>query len=241
VPQRAIQPNRQKKQVDRREHASKRGYDHKWERYSLKYRNENPLCVRCLQAGRTTAAECVDHIQPVVDGQNDPLFWTPENHQSLCWDCHTVKTQTEDKGSGRSKARGTAGVEGTLVYGAPCSGKKAYVTAHMALGDIVLDVDALHTALTGLPTHDQEQTVLPFVYEARDAVRKKLEQSGFGRRVWVIASAATVKQRQQWRHLCRQEHHVTADMTVCLNRAKVERPIEWQGYIKQWFADFEHG
>lgn len=241
MPRRAIERHKPAKTVDRREHASKRGYDRKWELYSLRYRKANPLCVRCEKAGRTTAAQCVDHIEPVVDGQNDPLFWDPINHQSLCWDCHTVKTQTEDRGHGRSKARGTAGVDGTLVYGAPCSGKNAYVKAHMAAGDIVLDVDALHTALTGLPTHDHEQTVLPFVYEARDAVRKKLEQIGFDRQVWVIANAPTVDQRQQWRHLCRREHHVATSMAVCLNRAKVGRPIEWQGYVRQWFEEFEHG
>lgn len=241
MPRRATARHKPAKRQDRREHASKRGYDRRWELYSLRYRKQNPLCVRCLKAGRTTPAECVDHIQPVVDGQNDPLFWLPKNHQGLCWACHTVKTQTEDKGHGRSTARGTAGVDATLVYGAPCSGKNTYVKAHMATGDIVLDVDALHTALTGLPTHDHEQEVLPFVYEARDAVRKKLERDGFDRKVWVIASAATVKQRQQWRHLCRREHHVVADIKACLNRAKLERPIEWQKFVRHWFEEFEHG
>lgn len=226
---------------DRREHAAKRGYDSKWEKYSLRYRRENPICVRCQQNGQTTAAECVDHIIPVANGQRDPLFWDRDNHQSLCWKCHTIKTQTEDRGHGRSRARGTAGVDATLVYGPPCSGKNTYTAAEMAPGDIVLDVDALHTALTGLPSHDHESAVLPYVYEARDAVRRKLQSAGFDGHVWVIASAPTVELRQQWRQLCRNEHHVTADVATCLERAKRERPVEWQKYVRQWFADFERG
>lgn len=36
----------------------------------------------------------VDHIIP-VDGPDDPRFWDPENHQSLCHACHSAKTMAE--------------------------------------------------------------------------------------------------------------------------------------------------
>ena len=241
MPRRATARHKPAKRQDRREHASKRGYDRKWELYSLRYRKQNPLCVRCLKAGRTTPAECVDHVQPVVDGQNDPLFWDPVNHQGLCWACHTVKTQTEDKGHGRSQARGTAGVDGVLVYGAPCSGKREYVKAQLSPGNLVIDVDALHTALTGMRTYDHEPEILPFAYEARDAVRDKLERDGFDGRVWIIATAPKVAQRKVWRKLCRREQYIEADVNACRERARLERSREWLGYINQWFADFEHG
>lgn len=50
----------------------------------------NPLCMQCLQQGRTTPAVDVDHVQP-HDGDPD-RFWAWENLQGLCKACHTAKT-----------------------------------------------------------------------------------------------------------------------------------------------------
>lgn len=83
-----------------RETAAQRGYGRRWRNYSQQFRRENPLCGRCLAVGEVTPAECVDHIKPVT-GSDDPNFWNPANHQSLCWSCHSIKTQTEDRGQGR--------------------------------------------------------------------------------------------------------------------------------------------
>jgi len=86
--------------VDRpRESSTQRGYGYRWQKYSAQYRRENPLCVMCLPNVITPAA-CVDHIKPVTSA-DDPDFWNPANHQALCWTCHSVKTQTEDRGKGR--------------------------------------------------------------------------------------------------------------------------------------------
>lgn len=85
---------------DHRPSAAARGYGPRWRKVSLQNLTANPLCVRCLAAGKTVAAECTDHIKPVTSAA-DPLFWTPSNHQSLCWSCHSIKTTTEDAGKGR--------------------------------------------------------------------------------------------------------------------------------------------
>jgi len=37
----------------------------------------------------------VDHIVPPKD-KNDPLFYEPTNHQSLCWDDHRRKHRRDD-------------------------------------------------------------------------------------------------------------------------------------------------
>lgn len=84
--------------------AAQRGYGRRWRNYSVQFRRENPLCARCLPEGVITPAECVDHIKPVT-GPDDDNFWNPANHQSLCWSCHSIKTQTEDRGSGRVEGR----------------------------------------------------------------------------------------------------------------------------------------
>ncbi len=51
---------------------------------------------RCRHEGRDVPATDVDHIVPVT-GPDDPRFWAPANHQSLCHDCHSAKTARGDR------------------------------------------------------------------------------------------------------------------------------------------------
>ena len=53
--------------------------------------NENPLCVRCSQAGRVTVASEVDHLQALVNGGADTVL----NMQGLCAQCHADKTRKD--------------------------------------------------------------------------------------------------------------------------------------------------
>lgn len=80
--------------------AQERGYDYLWSKYSQDFRQQYPICGMridgqlhrehsvCVQEGRTTPAECVDHIVSMRDGGSK---WNPMNHQSLCHRCNTVK------------------------------------------------------------------------------------------------------------------------------------------------------
>lgn len=51
-----------------------------------------PLCARCTEQGRTTAATVCDHITPVRLGGD---FWDTRNYQSLCRPCHQAKSASE--------------------------------------------------------------------------------------------------------------------------------------------------
>ena len=84
--------------------AHARGYGSRWTAYSKRYRQEHPLCVVCERNGKLKLTECVDHIVP-VSGPDDPLFWEPSNHQSLCGSCHSEKTAKEDGGFGNVRTR----------------------------------------------------------------------------------------------------------------------------------------
>jgi 5-methylcytosine-specific restriction endonuclease McrA len=48
----------------------------------------HPLCEECDRAGRTTAATVPDHRIALVNGGPD----TEDNLQSLCEECHRIKT-----------------------------------------------------------------------------------------------------------------------------------------------------
>jgi 5-methylcytosine-specific restriction protein A len=53
---------------------------------------EEPLCRACLEAGRITVAEEIDHIR---DDLPDDEWNARENKQPLCKPCHLAKTARE--------------------------------------------------------------------------------------------------------------------------------------------------
>jgi len=65
----------------------------KWMERRARWLAEHPLCENCQAKGRVTAAEEVDHVVPLFRGGADDQT----NYQSLCVECHKVKT-AEDKG-----------------------------------------------------------------------------------------------------------------------------------------------
>lgn len=66
-------------------------------------RAEEPLCRMCLEAGRITPTQEIDHIVPLAQGGAD----TRENKQGLCTPCHAAKSAAERQG-GRAKVQGVA-------------------------------------------------------------------------------------------------------------------------------------
>jgi 5-methylcytosine-specific restriction protein A len=79
----------------RRGNSTARGYNYRWEKARRAYLKANPLCVKCLEQGRTTAAKVVDHIVPHKG--DDGLFWDVDNWQALCTSCHSSDKQREER------------------------------------------------------------------------------------------------------------------------------------------------
>jgi 5-methylcytosine-specific restriction protein A len=62
-----------------------------WMRLRAKVLADEPRCRPCLEAGRPTLAEEVDHIQPLSEGGTHDRV----NLQGICRDCHKAKTDEE--------------------------------------------------------------------------------------------------------------------------------------------------
>jgi len=80
----------------RRGSATERGYTYKWEQARAAFLKINPLCRRCKDMGRTTAATEVDHVIPHKGDRK--LFWDRANWQALCKTHHSRKTASEERG-----------------------------------------------------------------------------------------------------------------------------------------------
>ena len=67
-----------------------------------------PLCQRCQEAGRLTAATEVHHVRPVEEAityaDKRQRMYDPANLRALCHDCH-VRTHTEAGRSGREATK----------------------------------------------------------------------------------------------------------------------------------------
>ena len=64
----------------------------RWRTLRKMFLAQNPLCVHCLAAGITKAADHVDHIVEINKG-GAALDWN--NLQPLCLSCHAKKTASK--------------------------------------------------------------------------------------------------------------------------------------------------
>lgn len=64
-----------------------------WRALSKRHKQQNPLCLHCLEYGLTTPADVADHIIEIRDDWEKRL--DPSNLQSLCHACHNTKTAKE--------------------------------------------------------------------------------------------------------------------------------------------------
>lgn len=71
--------------------ARERGYDRAWDRASLAYRKQHPLCLGCEAVDDVTRTALVDHIIP-FRGDHE-LKMDPANWQPLCTWHHSVVKQ----------------------------------------------------------------------------------------------------------------------------------------------------
>ncbi len=121
-------------------------YRGNWPKVSKHYRQEHPLCVACLFNGRIKATECVDHILPHQG--NLTRFDDQENLCSLCWSCHTRKTQAERKLNFDYEP------QHTVICGLPGAGK---TTIAKELGIEFWDADLHSTNVSDAATVQRER------------------------------------------------------------------------------------
>jgi 5-methylcytosine-specific restriction endonuclease McrA len=90
-PPRRLMPGWKRYDDKRPRHEGSKPYRHQWEAFARQFRMVNPLCLDCLERGRTQASEEVHHVVKVAD---DPsLMYDEGNLRALCKACHAVRTR----------------------------------------------------------------------------------------------------------------------------------------------------
>ena len=197
-----------------------------------------PICQECQQQ----AAIIADHIVP---HQGDTkLFYDAGNLQSLCKRCHDRKTAREDGSMGRARM---ARPDVTLVCGPAGSGKTTYVLNHMTPGDVIVDVDALHAALTGQNGHYHHEHLTGFILSVRDAIYGLLLRASKADvpAVWIIAGLPDRMERE--RVAARFNAKVVVfnlPLDACLDRIahdpnRIRSNLNWRSIVQSWWNRFE--
>lgn len=135
-----------------------------------------------------------------------------------------------------------------VVCGPPGSGKTTWVRERMRWGDVVVDVDALFAAVTGLPWYEKPDALVPLVLElAESAVAWMRTNSDRYVNGFVITGGATRRERERW-----ASRVVVAELVMlavppdeCLRRIAADPrrgtgTVEgWREIVERWWREYE--
>lgn len=204
-----------------------------WRLFRAGYLSEHPLCVG-LEHWCGDVATVVDHLDGCdydVDRMN------PDWCRSLCQPHHDIRTGRQ---GAAAQMPTTQHAHVTLVCGPPCAGKNTYVTQHARPGDLVVDLDAIISALSGSASHEHDEAIKALAFDARDAILARLWSGQHNvNRAWIILTGATEKQRHTYRQHGARIVMVIADQPTLQARAAAERPQGWSTYIDQWLQEHD--
>lgn len=212
----------------RRGSANSRGYGAEWKKLREQVLREEPLCRICRRADSRE----VDHIIPKPVGTDER--W---NLQGLCKPCHSRKTKQED---GRWDA--ATAVKVAVIAGPPGAGKKALLAKLWRAEDLIVDLDRIFMALTGLPEYEKPAGLLPYAMEARDAVINRLAQRQAGGRAWIVAGLPRPEERDRMERRLRAKVLVLETPAAeCIRRigedqSRAQRSELWAQLVADWWS-----
>ncbi|MFB9326985.1 HNH endonuclease signature motif containing protein [Paenibacillus aurantiacus] len=196
---------------------------------------------KCEQCGRLIARsiDIIGHhlIELTPENVHDHnISLNPQKTELICYDCHNK----EHKRFGYQGRK-----EVYLVYGPPFAGKAEMVRQRLHRGDLVVDMDRLYEAMSGLPYYDKPDGLFGNVIGVHnvliDNIRTRLGKWGTA---WVIGGYADKFKRE------RLADDLGADLVFCemsreecLRRLEADedrryRQAEWKGYIDKWFEQY---
>ena len=134
-----------------------------------------------------------------------------------------------------------------IVYGAPCSGKTEYVKKYMNKTDLVVDLDAIRTAITYSDRNTESNNLLALALTIRDAIYRLISERDEKidcKNVWIVSTLPRREEREELANKLRAELvYIPATYEECIERAKADDNRSQKdlqiSIINGWFEHYE--
>jgi predicted kinase len=131
----------------------------------------------------------------------------------------------------------------TVVTGPPCSGKSTYIRDHAGTGDLIIDLDRIARALTtdDIPGWDYPDHVRDVALSVRRRAVKQARTRWRHIPLWLIDTMPDRTDLLEYRAVGATIIALDPGETVCLDRARRERPPEILDLVRAWYATMRTG
>lgn len=191
-----------------------------------------PKCEKCGKLVADTSKLIAHHKTRLTPQNinNVNVTLNPDNIDLYCFDCH-------NREPGHFLWRNTRNVY--LVYGPPCSGKKTLVHQMAERGDIILDIDKLYEAISGMPLYDKPDNLRFNVFALRDKMIDMIKtRYGQWHDAFVIGGYPNKAERERLaRELGAELIFCEVSRDECRLRA-IERGGDWPKFVDKWFEEY---
>ena len=199
-----------------------------------------PRCEQCGKLERDPSKLTGHHmIDLTPENVGDAsISLNPKYIKIVCRDCHdAVHQRFGHENTGRQVY---------LVYGMPGSGKSTYVQQYARRGDLIVDMDLLYQAVSGLPMHNKPDVLLSNVYALYDLLLDQVK-SRYGKwyNAFIVGGFPDRWQREKLADdLGAELIFCDATREECINRI-LNDPVrsamhqDYIGYIDRWIEKYQ--
>ncbi|MDP4095462.1 hypothetical protein OIN60_01475 [Paenibacillus sp. P96] len=212
----------------------------KWRRFRLSLIAERGnRCAHCENI-IARSIDIIGHhkVELTPELVNDhSVSLNPELVELICYDCHNK----EHKRFGYQHTKSVY-----LVYGPPLAGKMELVRQHMHRGDLIVNMDGLYVALSGLPEYDKPNALFSNVAGVQnfliDNIKTRLGKWG---NAWIVGGYPEKFKRERLAKDTGAELiYCAAAYDQCIARLQSEEALrhrqdEWRAYIDKWFEQYQ--
>lgn len=196
---------------------------------------------RCQRCGKIIpkSTDIIAHHKIELTPENvrdHTISLNPEEVDLVCFDCHNEI----HKRFGHPAMKGVF-----IIYGPPLAGKKTFVRQNMSRGDLVVDMDQLYAAVSGLPYYDKPNNLLNNVRGIHNQLLDNIKtRYGKWNSAWVIGGYQDKYKREKLaKDLGAELIFCEVSEEECLRRLELDadrqyRKDEWAGYIRKWFEGY---
>ena len=195
--------------------------------------------ARCQECGKDFSfdtSQLIGHhiIELTADNYQDAnIAYNPDNIKLVCINCH-------NKEHARFEYRGHKVV---IVYGCPRSGKTTLVKQMLKRGDLIVDVDELYKAVSGLSMYNKPNNLLKNVLGLRDSLIDQIRlRVGYWNTAYIIGGYPNKLEREQLAHRLNAELlYVDCTKELCLARCEQLGAYckKWQGFVNSWWENYQ--